>query len=87
MLHQHSNYVTSKYMHITKKHYFSGTKTFLVIQNNSLPLECISKINKRENAKQISTFDFSTLYTKMPHDKLLDILYEISSLKEILGIT
>ena len=26
---------------------------------------------------QKSTFDFSTLYTKIPHDKLLDILYKV----------
>ena len=65
-------------MHITKKtYYFSAIKTFWVIQNNSLPLECINKINKRENAKQIGTFDFSTLHTKIPFDKLLDILYEV----------
>ena len=63
-------------MHITKKTYFSGTKTFWVIQNNSLPLECINKVTKK-NAKQISTFDFSTLYTKIPHDELLDILYKV----------
>ena len=78
MLLQHANYVTVKSMHITKKtYYFSGVKTFWVIQNNSLPLECIKKINKRKNAKQLSTFDFSTLYTKIPHDKLLDILYKV----------
>ena len=64
-------------MHITKKTYFIGTKSFWVIQNNSLPLECISKINKRKNVTQISTFDFSKLYTKIPHDKVLDILYEV----------
>ena len=29
-----------------------------------------------KNAKQISTFDFSTLHTKKPHYKLLDILYK-----------
>ena len=29
-----------------KKYYFSGTKTFSVIQNNSLPLEYINKMNK-----------------------------------------
>ena len=33
-------------------------------------MECIDKINKRNDVKQISTFDFSTLYTKLPHDKL-----------------
>ena len=42
--------------------YFSGVKTFWAIQNNSLPIECINKINKRKNANQISTFDFSALY-------------------------
>ena len=57
-----------------KTYYISGAKTFWVIQNNSLPLECISKINKRKNAKQISTFGFSTLYTKTPRDKMVDIL-------------
>ena len=60
-----------------KTYYSSGAKTFWVIQNNSLPLECIKKISKRKNAKQISTFDFSTLYTKIAHDKVLDILYEV----------
>ena len=65
-------------MHITKKTYFfSGTKTFWVIQDNSLRLGCINKINKRKNAKEVSIFDFSTLYTQIPHDKLFDILYKV----------
>ena len=58
-------------------YYYSGAKTFWVIQNNSLPLECINKINKGKNAKQMRSFDFSTLYTKIPHDKLLDMLHKI----------
>ena len=33
-----------------KAYYFSGTKTFWVIKNNSIPLECINKISKRKNA-------------------------------------
>ena len=66
------------YAYHKKRYYFSGTKTFWVIQNNPLPLECINNINKRKNDKQINTFDFSTLlYTKIPHDKLLDILYKV----------
>ena len=60
-----------------KMHYHTWTKTFWVIQNNNSPLESIQKINKRNNAKQISTFDFSTLYTKIPHDELLEVLYNI----------
>ena len=59
-----------------KTHYFTGSKTFWVIQNNHPPLESITKINRRKNAKQVSTFDFSTLYTKIPHDKLLEVLYD-----------
>ena len=54
-----------------------GPKRFCVIQNNSLLLECINKTNKRKNSKQISTFNFSTLYEKIPHDKLLDILCKV----------
>ena len=57
-------------------YYFISTQTFWIIQNNSLPLECI-EINKRKNAKQISTFNFSTLCTKIPNDKLLDILCKV----------
>ena len=60
-----------------KKTYLSGTKIFWVIQNNSFSLECINKISKRKNAKYISTFNFSTLHTKIPHDKLLDILFKV----------
>ena len=39
-----------------KTYYFGRNKIFWVIKNNSLPLECIDKINKRKNVKQISTF-------------------------------
>ena len=46
-------------------------------KNIFLPLECISKITKRKNSKQKSIFDFSTLYIKIPYDKLLDILYKV----------
>ena len=71
MLRQPSAFISQK------TYYYSGTKTIWVIQNNSLLLECINKINKRKNAKQTSTFNYSTLYTKIPHDKLLDILYKV----------
>ena len=32
---------------------------------------------QKKNTKQISTFDFSTLYKKISHDKLLDILNKV----------
>ena len=32
---------------------------------------------KKKNAKEISTFNFSILYTKILHDRLLDIFYKV----------
>ena len=40
-------------------------------------IEKINKINAKSNAKNISTFDFSTLYTKIPHHLLINVLSEI----------
>ena len=54
--------------------FFSGVNTFWIIQNNSPVTETINRLNKRGRAKSIDTFDFSTLYTKIPHDKLLYVL-------------
>ena len=57
-----------------KSQFYSSVKTFWVIQNNENVIKSINKLNTRNNAKSISTFDFSTLYTKIPHQKLLDVL-------------
>ena len=46
----------------------------------------LDKINKRKKAKSISTFDFSTLYTKIPHDKLIETLEE-SLLESFIQLT
>ena len=62
---QLSKHVTSAFKLCYSQIDVSGAKTFWVIQNNSHPLECIKKSTKEKNAKQISTFDFSTLYTKI----------------------
>ena len=48
-----------------------------MIQNNQKVIESIKKVNKRKSAKTITTFDFSTLYTKIPHDKLVGVLEEL----------
>jgi len=60
-----------------KAKFLSNYNKFWVLQNCEPVLDAISKINKRCNAKSISTFDFSTLYTKLPHDKLLKELCSI----------
>ena len=60
-----------------KSRYFSHVNTFWVIQNNQPVLKAIDKINQKTNAKSVVTYDFSTLYTKIPHNKLLDVLEEV----------
>ena len=60
-----------------KAKFLSNYNKFWVLQNCNPILEIISKINKKENAKCISTFDFSTLYTKLPHDKLVKELSDV----------
>ena len=37
-------------------------------------IDTLKKINGKSSAKRISCFDFSTLYTNIPHDKLLERL-------------
>ena len=45
---------------------------FWVIQNTDPVLATLKKINGKNSAKSISCFDFITLYTNIPHNKLLD---------------
>ena len=60
-----------------KCRFFTGVNTFWVVQNNKPVTDAVNKLNKRNKAKSISTFDFSTLYTKLPHNKLLMVLHHL----------
>ena len=60
-----------------KCRFFSGVNTFWVVQNNKPITDAINKLNERNIANSISTFDFSTLYTKLPHNKLLMVLHHL----------
>ena len=76
----------------SKLRYYSSTKSFWVIQNNQPVIERLTALNRRGKAKCISTFDFSTLYTKIPHKKLLFVLNEITDFcfngkKDFLSVT
>jgi hypothetical protein len=61
-----------------KSHFFSHLKSFWVIKNNDPVVKAFQKLNSRNNAKTISTYDFSTLYTKIPHKKLKQVLHELT---------
>jgi len=60
-----------------KSHFFSGIKSYWIVQDRGPVLEAIKKSLARRSAKCVSSFDFSTLYTKIPHDKLIDVLTKI----------
>ena len=57
-----------------KCRFFTGVNTFWVVQNNKPLIDAMNVLNKLRKATSVSTFDFSTLYTKLPHSKLLMVL-------------
>ena len=60
-----------------KSHFYKNYNRFWVIENSSPIIDKLTRINDKKNAKDISTYDFSTLYTKLQHDDLIDNLNEI----------
>ena len=63
-----------------KSLFYSNTKKFWVVQNSFPIIEKLKQINSRRKATRISTFDFSTLYTTIPHDLLIEVLTAIIEL-------
>ena len=57
----------------------SNYNKFWVLQNVDPVLEKLKAINKRKNAKIITTCDFSTLYTTIPHNDLIEKLSRLVS--------
>ena len=60
-----------------KSTFYSQYNKFWVIENSSPVINKLDQINSKKRAKEISTFDFKTLYTKIDHDNLLHRLYSI----------
>ena len=48
-----------------------------MLKNAEPVIDILKEINRKQNASTISTFDFSTLYTKIPHADLIDKLSKI----------
>ena len=59
-----------------KNNFYCQYKKFWVVKNSMQIISDMDKINKRKKAKSISTFDFATLYTKIPHEQLIETLCE-----------
>ena len=73
-----SNIFKMIFAHVRRFHnrsrFYSGFHKFWVVENSFPVVEKLNKINKRNIAKSISTFDFSTLYTKLPRKLLIEVL-------------
>ena len=61
----------------TKAKYLSNYNNFWVLQNVDPIINKMNEINSRKRAKSIATYDFSTLYTKIPHNKLVTRLSHV----------
>ena len=76
-----------------KSKFYSNYKKFWVVQNSFPIIDKLKRVNARKNAKSIATFDFSTLYTTIPHDLLTTVLSEIikfvfkSSIRKRIGFS
>lgn len=55
----------------------SNYNKFWVLQNPNPVLDSVKHINRKKGAKSIATYYFSTLYTKLPHDKLVKELHKL----------
>ena len=61
-----------KHSHVKSFHnrsrFYSNFKQFWVVQNSFAIVEKLTKVDHKTNAKtMLCTFDFSTLYTTIPH--------------------
>lgn len=55
----------------------TGVNCFWIIDNSTQVLRKLQELNSCRNAKHFDSFDFSTLYTNIPHDLLLQCLTEL----------
>ena len=60
-----------------KSYFYKNYNRFWVIENSTPVIDKLSRINEKKGAKDISTYDFSTLYTKLQHDDLISNLHEV----------
>ena len=63
-----------KRRYFKKAGYFSGLKQFWPIDSHDEVVNALNRLSSKERAISIATYDFSTLYTKIPHNKLIEVL-------------
>ena len=60
-----------------KSKFYSRYNKFWVVENSSTVIGKLDSINARKKAKEISTYDFKTLYTKIEHVNLVEKLNSV----------
>ena len=63
-----------------KSDFYSDYKKFWVVETFEPVIDRLDHITIKQNVKFISTFDFSTFYTKLPHKDLLKVLFDLINL-------
>ena len=51
---------------------------YWVVENSKPVIDKLDQMHTKQNAKPISTFDFSTLYTKSPHKDLIKVRFHLT---------
>lgn len=60
-----------------KSHMFTLIINILGSSKSEYVIDKLDQINTKQNAKRISTFDFSILYTNLPHKDLSKVLFDL----------
>ena len=60
--------------------FLNNYNNFWVLQNSDPIINTLRNINRKKRAKSIATYDFSTLYTKLTHNKLIFQLSKVIDL-------
>ena len=53
---------------------YDGINRYWVVESNQPILDCVNKLNSTETAKSVTTYDFSNLYTSLPHEEILETI-------------
>ena len=60
-----------------KSSFYTCFKKFWIVENSFSIVTKLNKINTKKKGKSISTFDFTTSYTKIPHNLVIKVLSEV----------
>ena len=57
---------------------YSNINSFWIVHNKEPVITAMDNVITKNKARQISTYVFSTIYTKIPHDKLKQVMNELT---------